>query len=101
MLPAYKIVLLQSNGPPCYDQWNCCKEMYELQLINSINRSEFTANFMVGGDGRTYEGCGWDCVPNQSADNRTLTIGLIGNLHYIPPFIQGATLETKKRTRNV
>lgn len=54
--------------------------MYNLQLhyMKDLNKSDIMANFMVGGDGRTYEGCGWNCKSNYATDNETLTIGLFG-----------------------
>lgn len=37
-------------------------------------------NFMVGGDGRTYEGCGWTYKSDYTINNETLTVGLLGKL---------------------
>lgn len=80
MLPTDNILLFQSNGPTCYNKRGCCDEMYILRslYLNHTDQSGFIANFMVGGDGRTYEECGWACKANYSADNNTLALGLIG-----------------------
>lgn len=80
MLPANHVLLLQSNSKNCYNKESCCNEMYTLNLLymNRTNQSDFIANFMVGGDGRTYEANGWTCKSNYSIDNSTLTVGLIG-----------------------
>lgn len=83
--PADNVLLLQSNGPTCYNKRNCLNEMHMLQTLylNHTNKSGFIANFMIGGDGRTYEGCGWTCKANYGTGNNTLVVGLIGKFKKI------------------
>lgn len=73
IFPAHSILLLESGGLICYDKQNCFKE-----VLQSQNNQSGLVNFIIGGDGRTYEGCGWSCKSVYSPDNKTLTLGLIG-----------------------
>ncbi|XP_034254256.1 peptidoglycan-recognition protein 2-like [Thrips palmi] len=49
-------------GQECLDAEDCVIRVREIQTdqMRRMNFSDITYNFLVGGDGRVYEGCGWD-----------------------------------------
>lgn len=79
----FQVLVFHTRGAQCKDLQNCGKIVKSIQS-NSINSnfSDLPYNFLVGGDGQTYEGRGWNFesgfedVPNK---NISLTIGVIGN----------------------
>lgn len=61
-------------------------------MYNTTNHADIPYNFLIGGDGKTYEGKGWlhqsgfEALPFK---NITLTVALIGDFtHSIPLFAQ-------------
>lgn len=77
-----QILVFHTRGEKCDDLISCGKIVRRIQSnwINS-NCTDLPYNFLVGGDGQTYEGRGWniesgfDDVPNK---NISLSIGVIG-----------------------
>lgn len=84
-----QVLVFHTRGEQCKDLHSCGKIVKSIQA-NSINSncSDLPYNFLIGGDGQTYEGRGWifesgfDDVPNK---NISLTIGVIGNFTVLEP----------------
>ncbi|XP_054259618.1 peptidoglycan-recognition protein SB2-like [Macrosteles quadrilineatus] len=49
---------------PCFDQEKCSKRARNIQKTHmSVGFQDIPYNFLVGGDGRVYEGRGWTVLP--------------------------------------
>lgn len=73
---------MDTNGPECSTKESCSELMRQMQLKHMLifNNPDVDYNFVIGGDGRTYEGRGWSYIshlPNYF-DERTLIIGISG-----------------------
>lgn len=85
----FQILVFHTRGEQCKDLHSCGSIVRSIQS-NSIqsNCSDLPYNFLVGGDGQTYEGRGWsfesgfDQVPKS---NISLTVGFIGNFTVLQP----------------
>lgn len=85
----FQILVFHTRGEQCINLHSCGNIVKGIQS-NSINSncSDLPYNFLVGGDGQTYEGRGWsfesgfDNIPNK---NISLTIGVIGNFTVLEP----------------
>lgn len=78
------IVIKQTGGENCKVAERCVnilKEMQKSSLVNNITR-EIPYNFLIGGDGQTYEVRGWDHESGVSflPQQTLLVIGFLGNL---------------------
>lgn len=47
--------------------------------MNDYNWNDIGWNFMVGGDGNAYEGCGWYALDATQGRKRFISISFIGN----------------------
>ncbi|XP_064618456.1 uncharacterized protein LOC135482416 [Liolophura sinensis] len=81
--PAERVIVYQTAGSRCTDKSACIKEVNSLQMkdMKDGKLSDVAYNFLVGEDGRVYEGRGWETLahfPTGSAiDN--LAIGVMGD----------------------
>lgn len=76
------VILLQTSSPSCVDQATC------IQLVQKLENDAWTENgthipynFLIGGDGKTYEGRGWKSqhgFHNLPGLNDTIVVGVIG-----------------------
>ncbi|XP_066991532.2 peptidoglycan-recognition protein 2 isoform X2 [Anabrus simplex] len=60
--PAIRVVIIHTVTAQCLSLESCCKQVRKIQdlQMDDFNFSDIAYNFLVGGDGRTYEGRGWD-----------------------------------------
>lgn len=76
------VILLHTSSPSCMDQAAC------IQLVQKLENDAWTENgthipynFLIGGDGKTYEGRGWKSqhgFHNLPGLNDTIVVGVIG-----------------------
>lgn len=50
--------------------------------MTSLNESDIAYNFVIAGDGRTYEGRGWRTKPGFGVENDSLLIAFLGNNNF-------------------
>ncbi|CAH2001101.1 unnamed protein product [Acanthoscelides obtectus] len=87
-LPVYRILLSQTNTPICETDSDCVKQVQDLQKKHkyTLHRSDILYNFLVGGDGRIYEGRGWQYKADwRGVDAVVLRIALLGRYEDEPP----------------
>ncbi|XP_049296839.1 peptidoglycan-recognition protein SB2-like isoform X2 [Anopheles funestus] len=77
------VVVVHTDSESCYDQEKCVRFLQNTeQSCWSVRREHIPYNFLIGGDGVTYEARGWksqhgfEDLPGQ---NTTLVVGMIGN----------------------
>lgn len=76
------VILLHTRSEPCLDQATCIALVQQLeQNAWTENGTHIPYNFLIGGDGKTYEGRGWKSqhgfhyLPGL---NDTIVVGVIG-----------------------
>lgn len=81
--PAIYAVIIHTEGVPCDSEAMCSAVVREIQRFHMDTRgfSDIAYNILVGGDGETYEGRGWDMQGAfaKEFNNRSLGIAFIGN----------------------
>ncbi|XP_054264802.1 peptidoglycan recognition protein 1-like [Macrosteles quadrilineatus] len=83
----YVIFQLRTSTEPCYTKEECMKTMQEQQKLSrsALGLHDIIYNFMLGGDGRVYEGRGWTVAPpympkwRHLRQGRYLYVGSIGD----------------------
>lgn len=87
-----KIIFMHTKGETCYNYHTCLRVVRDLKKkANETHNHEIPYQFLIGGDGKTYEGRGWTHASGFSFanNNNTLTIGFIGDFsNEIPTDIQ-------------
>ncbi|XP_022096200.1 peptidoglycan recognition protein-like [Acanthaster planci] len=83
--PKHVVVVRHTATSPCNTSQSCEELMQNIQNyhMDSKGWNDIGYNFVIGGDGRVYEGRGWETVvPHTSEisyDPRIVVIALIGN----------------------
>jgi N-acetylmuramoyl-L-alanine amidase len=81
--PAIYAVIIHTESAPCDAEAVCSAVVRDIQHfhMDTRNFSDIAYNFLVGGDGETYEGRGWDVQGAfaKEFNNRSLGIAFIGN----------------------
>nr|UIW25013.1 peptidoglycan-recognition protein LB [Lasioderma serricorne] len=101
--PVPFVVVHHSYEPAaCYAYDACCEAMRSMQRYHQVDNGwdDIGYNFAVGGDGRAYEGRGWDAVGAHAPvyNYKSVGICLIGDWRFdLPPVDQ---LETVKSLIN-
>lgn len=76
--PPTRIIVKQTNQTFCNTFLKCSEEVRKLQLQHMRKGlTDIRYNFLIGGDGRIYEGRGWN-VPNEESTD-SIDIAFIGN----------------------
>jgi len=80
--PPTHVVIIHTETATCDSEAVCSAVVREIQQQH-MNRSHFSDigyNFLVGGDGQTYEGRGWDTQGAfaRGFNNRSLGVAFIG-----------------------
>lgn len=79
------VILLHTRSAPCEDQSTCTQLVQKLQYDAwTENGTHIPYNFLIGGDGKTYEGRGWKSqhgFSNLPGLNDTIVVGVIGTYH--------------------
>ena len=79
--PATYVVIIHTVTDACDTEASCSAEVREMQKMHMDQHlSDIAYNFLVGGDGQTYEGRGWDLVGAfaRGFNNKSLGIAFIG-----------------------
>ena len=80
--PATYVVIIHTASDACDIEASCSAEVREIQKMHMDLRhfDDIAYNFLVGGDGQTYEGRGWDLVGEfaRGFNNKSLGIAFIG-----------------------
>uniref|UniRef100_A0A1A9VDV4 Peptidoglycan recognition protein family domain-containing protein n=1 Tax=Glossina austeni TaxID=7395 RepID=A0A1A9VDV4_GLOAU len=82
-----KILLMQTGGENCFTPKSCLEILREMQLNYNSEGLELPYNFLIGGDGQTYEVRGWEYANGMTGVSQkdSLLIGLIGDFTYAMP----------------
>ncbi|XP_068081280.1 peptidoglycan-recognition protein SC2 isoform X2 [Anabrus simplex] len=87
--PATRVVILHTVTAQCFTMEDCAQQVRDLQSehIDHYGMGDISFNFLIGGDGRTYEGRGWDTKGDFSSllTNRALGVAFIGNFEKTTP----------------
>jgi N-acetylmuramoyl-L-alanine amidase len=79
--PATYVVIIHTASNACDNEASCSAEVREIQKMQMDRKFDDIAyNFLVGGDGQSYEGRGWDLCGAfaKKVNNRSLGIAFIG-----------------------
>lgn len=76
------VILLHTRSEPCRDQSSCTQYLKQVQ-DDTFTRTgvHIPYNFLIGGDGKTYEGRGWRAqhgFAELPGRNDTIVVGIIG-----------------------
>lgn len=77
------------DGGSCFESYNCQKRVRALQSYHQRNKNwpDIAWNFLIGGDGRVYEGLGWDREGYHTLNwnRQSLGVAFIGNFEDSTP----------------
>jgi N-acetylmuramoyl-L-alanine amidase len=83
-------VIIHTASDACDIEASCSAEVREIQKMHMDQKhfDDIAYNFLVGGDGQTYEGRGWDLVGEfaRGVNNKSLGIAFIGKALLISNF---------------
>ncbi|XP_013792255.1 peptidoglycan-recognition protein SC2-like [Limulus polyphemus] len=81
--PVGKILIHHTAGATCNSQSSCSRVVRNIQMyhMNTKKWSDIGYNFLIGGDGKVYEGRGWKTRGAHSPgyNSKSLGISFIGN----------------------
>ncbi|GLG97167.1 Peptidoglycan-recognition protein SB2 [Gryllus bimaculatus] len=85
--PPSIVVLMDSNTDRCYSFEDCSHLIRKIQEQDIPKHDDITYNFLIGNDGRVYEGRGWDTPGYHSGqlNDKSIGVALIGNFNYYQP----------------
>ncbi|XP_069675201.1 peptidoglycan-recognition protein SB2-like isoform X2 [Periplaneta americana] len=85
--PATLVVIIHTDSTPCDTLDTCSEAVREIQRAHLKKYSDIAFNFLVGGDGRVYEGRGWDLQGAfaRSFNNVSLGVAFIGKFSNVAP----------------
>lgn len=79
------VIILHTRSETCHDQAACIQLVQKLQNDAwNQNGTHIPYNFLIGGDGKTYEGRGWKTqhgFSNLPGINDTIVVGMIGTFN--------------------
>ncbi|XP_054261930.1 peptidoglycan-recognition protein SB2-like [Macrosteles quadrilineatus] len=89
--PIPNVIFTYNTGTkPCLINTQCEKAVRDLQKSHMVDQEkpDIGYNFIVGGDGKVYEGRGWDFLPERNDRfpelyGRSVEFGFIGNYENI------------------
>jgi len=79
--PATYVVIIHTASYACDTEASCSAEVREIQKMHMDGTFlDIAYNFLVGGDGQTYEGRGWELTGAFATEvnNKSLGIAFIG-----------------------
>ncbi|CAH2105808.1 unnamed protein product [Euphydryas editha] len=84
------IVIIQHTDTPQCTRDSTCKTMIrgiEDYHVDTLFYNSIGMNFLIGGNGKAYEGAGWDQIGThtQGYNNRSIAISFIGNYEHDEP----------------
>ncbi|XP_037718249.1 peptidoglycan-recognition protein LC isoform X6 [Drosophila subpulchrella] len=77
-LPVSRVIISDTPTETCDTRESCSYwvRVTQSKHMDSFNWGQIGYNFMVGGDGRVYEGRGWNYVGAHTRDNNDSSIGI-------------------------
>uniref|UniRef100_Q9GNK5-3 Isoform y of Peptidoglycan-recognition protein LC n=1 Tax=Drosophila melanogaster TaxID=7227 RepID=Q9GNK5-3 len=77
-LPVSKVIISETPPEICTTQDSCSywTRVTQSRHMDTFNWSQVGYNFLVGGDGRIYEGRGWNYMGDHTRDNNNNSIGI-------------------------
>nr|CAD7425821.1 unnamed protein product [Timema monikensis] len=93
IIPVQYVVIIHTTTPECTTASKCAARVAGLQAyyMDTLHYIDIGENFLIGGDGRVYEGAGWHRVGAHTKGYNTMALGiaLIGNFNdKLPPKVQ-------------
>ncbi|XP_075212840.1 uncharacterized protein LOC142319441 [Lycorma delicatula] len=85
------IVVSQVGSDNCYDINSCSNIIKQLEIEDNTfkesDKNQINYNFLIGGDGRVYEGRGWKCLADEfdAYSNRRISVAFVGNYSCTKP----------------
>lgn len=87
-LPEY-VIIIHTAGIPCFEQADCGAQIRNVQLYHQGSNKwcDIAYNFLVGEDGKVYEGRGWRNVGSHTYGYNDLSLGIafIGDFTHKSP----------------
>lgn len=81
--PTRYVLVAHSGGHSCYNSNECVEVLRELQKLHmlTLHEPQIGWNFLIGGDGKVYEGRGWDSASYTSGfmKKRSIVVCFLGN----------------------
>jgi len=91
--PVTYVVIIHTASDACDIEASCSAEVRDIQKMHMDleHLDDIAYNFLVGGDGQTYEGRGWDLIGAfaRGFNNKSLGIAFIGKALQISNFGKG------------
>ncbi|KAH8302625.1 hypothetical protein KR044_009001, partial [Drosophila immigrans] len=88
-LPVGRVIIAHTATEGCASSEGCSYRARFIQSyhMDSLNWGQVGYNFMIGGDGRAYEGRGWDFIGAHTYGSNSISIAIafIGNYDQIEP----------------
>lgn len=92
--PVKEILLLETYNTTCIDKESCEAAIRNLQKDHMRNGTDINYSFLIGGDGRIYEGLGW--YMTRSSNMTVATIALLGSFSDFDP-----TFDQKEKLKDL
>jgi N-acetylmuramoyl-L-alanine amidase len=88
--PVHHVFIHHTAAPDqCHDNITCTRDLHSIQNfhIDSRKWGDIGYNFVLGGDGRIYEGRGWSEIGAHTyhMNNMSVALCLIGNFEHVAP----------------
>ncbi|XP_034480253.1 peptidoglycan-recognition protein LC-like isoform X4 [Drosophila innubila] len=84
-LPVDRVIIAHTVSEGCLSLDGCSYRARFIQAyhMDTLNWGQVGYNFMIGGDGRVYEGRGWDYIGAHTLGSNSISIGIafIGNFN--------------------
>nr|CAD7457623.1 unnamed protein product [Timema tahoe] len=100
IIPVQYVVIQHTATPECTTASKCAARVAGLQayFIDTLHNSDIGENFLIGGDGKVYEGVGWHKIGAHTKGYNTMALGitLIGNFSGHPNGSSGVCAITDK-----
>ncbi|XP_055681102.1 peptidoglycan-recognition protein 1-like [Lutzomyia longipalpis] len=88
-LPVKIVIICHTVTPECTTLQACIRRVKSIQKYHQKEKhwGDIAYNFLIGNDGRVYEGIGWDKVGRHTKQFNEVSIGIafIGNFSAKPP----------------
>jgi N-acetylmuramoyl-L-alanine amidase len=87
-IPVHHVFIYHTAAPDqCHDYNTCIRDLHSIQNfhIDSHKLGDIGYNFLLGGDGRIYEGRGWSEVGahTRGMNDKAVALSLIGNFEKV------------------
>lgn len=83
-MPVSHIIIAHTVTPQCFSKESCSSQMRSMQNHHiTLNWGDIGYNFVIGGDGRVYEGVGWsrEGAHTYRWNSKSYGIAFIGNFN--------------------